>query len=577
MRDSGDRPANAGHALALALVDELARGGLAHVCISPGSRSSPLAMAFAADPRIAHHVLLDERSAGFVAVGLAKATGRPACVVTTSGTAAANVHPAVLEAHHSRTPMLVLTADRPPELRATGATQTVDQIKLFGDAVRWFVEVGAPEARSGAVAYWRSLAARALAAATSSPRGPVHLNVALREPLVPEPDEVGWEHDTAGRPGVTPWASTLPGSALPDDDAVARLAAELSAVERGVLVAGAIDVDPAPLIEMAGALGWPVLGEPPSGLRRGAGAVGAYDAILRDESTAARLRPQLVVRIGAIGISKALMRWLGADVEQVLVDPDGLWLDPGRSARRLVRADPSALATRISARLPARPASAWLEEWLERERRAQEAIDRVLETEEDLTEPAAARALAAALPPEATLVVAASMPVRDIDWFMRPRRGPRVISNRGANGIDGFASTVLGVALGSAGPVAALCGDLSLLHDQNGLLLARTERVDAVFVVLNNNGGGVFSFLPQARWPSRFEELFGTPQDVDLEALARLHRCGYALVGSAATLPSALAAAAAGGGTHLLEVRTDRAANVTVHERLWRAVADAMA
>jgi 2-succinyl-5-enolpyruvyl-6-hydroxy-3-cyclohexene-1-carboxylate synthase len=567
------RPANAGHALALALVDELARGGVTHVFISPGSRSGPLAMAFAADARIAHHVVLDERSAAFAAVGLAKAAGRPVCVLTTSGTAAANVHPAVLEAHHSRTPLIVLTADRPPELRATGATQTVDQIKLFGDAVRWFVEVGAPEARAGAVAYWRSLAARALSAA-SSPGGPVHINLALREPLAPEPDDAGWDHDISGRESGAPWAETLAGAPLPHDDEIAALARELSGVERGVLVAGA-GLEASPLLDLAAALAWPVLAEPASGLRCGPGAVGAYDALLRHEATAERLRPVLAVRVGALGISRALLRWLESGVEQVLVDPDGLWLDPGRTARRLVRADPSLIAARLAAAVPRRARSAWLEEWLELEGRAQEAIDAVLEDEKRLTEPAAARALADALPADATLVVAASMPVRDLDWFMRPRPRLRVIANRGANGIDGFVSTALGAALASSGPVAALCGDLSLLHDGNGLLLARAERVGAVFVVLNNNGGGVFSFLPQARWPERFEELFGTPQDVDVEALARLHGCGYARADREAALRSAIAAAIEEGGTHLVEVRTERAANVAVHERLWRAVADA--
>jgi 2-succinyl-5-enolpyruvyl-6-hydroxy-3-cyclohexene-1-carboxylate synthase len=578
---------NASQALALTLVDELARGGVRHACLSPGSRSAPLALALADDERISLHVLLDERSAGFAALGIAKAARAPALVLTTSGTAAANLHPAVLEAHHARTPLLVITADRPPELRDTGATQTIDQLRLFGDAVRWFAEVGA-ETGLPAPALWRSVAARACIAARSSPPGPVHLNVPLREPLVPIPEEGSVDRDAAGAaeggvdpdpPGAAegaPWTASPPSVALPPVDDLEALAAEIGRRERGLLVAGACDVDSGPVLALARLAGWPVLAEPASNLRRGDGAVAHYDALLRVDRFRAEHTPDLVLRVGSLGVSKELLAWLGRDVPQVLVDIDGAWLDARRAVRTLVRADAGALCAALGARVRPRAPQTWLESWRRADARARAAIEEVLSREGRATEPAAARDLAAALPDGSTLVVAASMSVRDLDWFMAPRAGLRVLANRGANGIDGFTSTALGAALAAEGPVAALCGDLSLLHDQNGLLFARDARPDAVLVVLNNDGGGVFSFLPQAAFPEHFEELFGTPQGVDLEDLARLHALGYARAERRDDLAPALHDALGAGGTHLVEIATDRAANVELHRRIWDAVEHAL-
>jgi 2-succinyl-5-enolpyruvyl-6-hydroxy-3-cyclohexene-1-carboxylate synthase len=559
---------NAGQALATVLVDELVRNGLAHACIAPGSRSTPMAMAFAGHPGVRVHVVIDERSAAFCALGIAKASGTPAAVLCTSGTAAANFHPAVIEADRGRTPLLVLTADRPPELRGAGANQTIDQIKLYGDAVRWFAEVGVPEALPGSVAYWRSAASRAWAEAAGSPPGPVHLNLAFRDPLVPVADDAGFPYPLDGRPGQEPWTRTghsPPGMAAEE---ARRLRAILASAERCLVVAGENPGGGAGARALAEWAGWPLLADPLSGARQGGTAISAYEALLRQPGFVAAMRPDLVVRVGRSGSSKSLAGYLADDVRQVVVDPDGDWTDPERRAEWIIRADPSALPSLVESNR-ARP---WTQRWLEAERAARWATDAVLETEDPPSEPRTARDLAAWCPDGATLVAASSMPIRDLESFMRPRGGLRVIANRGASGIDGFVSTTLGAALAGSGPTVALAGDLSMLHDQNGLLLARSGNVDAVFVVVNNDGGGIFSFLPQADFPGDFERLFGTPHDMSFEAIAGLYRCGYRRVERAAGLTAAVAEASSAGGVHLVEVPTERTANVALHRRIWQAV-----
>jgi 2-succinyl-5-enolpyruvyl-6-hydroxy-3-cyclohexene-1-carboxylate synthase len=565
------RAENPSRALALVLVDELVRAGLTDACLAPGSRSAPLAMALAEHPGIRLHVSIDERSAAFLALGLAKASGRPAAAVSTSGTAAANFHPAVVEADFSRTPLIVLTADRPPELRQTGANQTIDQVKIYGSSVRWFAEVGVPEARPASVAYWRSLADRAWDAAAGG--GPVHLNLSFRDPLVPVPEGDGFPYDLSGRPGGRVWTEVRAASQALGEEDLERLAAEIGAVERGLIVSGDARLDPAPVLALAQAAGWPLVAEAISGLRTGPHAISAYDALLRHQPFADAHRPDLVLRVGKTGASRALGALLGPDVRQVLFDKGPRWPDPERSISEVVAADPAAAFADLAKAVARRDRSGWLGSWLEAERRGRAAIDVALDHGEAPTEPRTARDLAAGLPAGATLVVASSMPVRDLDWFMAPRAGLRILGNRGASGIDGFVSTTLGAALAGPGPTVALAGDLSMLHDQNGLLLARSEPVDAVFVVVNNDGGGIFSFLPQAAFPEHFERVFGTPHGVNFAAYAAMHRCGYARVEAAADLLPAVAGATEAGGIHILEVRTGREANVEHHNRAWRAVA----
>ena len=580
---------NAGQALATVLVDELARCGMTRACVSPGSRSTPLAMALAEHPGIQVQVIVDERSSAFCALGIAKASGVPAAIVCTSGTAAANLFPAVVEAAQSRTPLLVLTADRPPELRDTGANQTIDQIKLFGGAVRWFVEVGVPEARPDAVRYWRSAVCRAWATALGSPAGPVHMNLSFRDPLVPVADPAGFPYPLEGRPGDRPWTRVSGGGTLPAAADLARVADEIAAAERGLIVAGESPADLTGAAQLARVAGWPVLADPLSGLRWGDQAVSAYEALLRHQPFTQAMAPDLVVRVGNLGTSKALAAFLHPGVRQIVVDPDGAWIDPERAAAELLRAHPGltagALAERLTAGGPPARTGAWLASWRQAEVAARSAIDAVLDAEATPSEPRAARDVAAACGDDSILVAASSMPVRDLEWFMAPRTGLRVLANRGASGIDGFVSTTLGAALAGRAPVVALAGDLSMLHDSNGLQLAAPgaapgagrgaggRQLAAVFVVLNNNGGGIFSFLPQAEHPAHFEALFGTPQDISFAEVARRYGCSHQGIDRAADLGPAVRQAGEAGGVHLLEVRTDRRANVALHRRIWDAVA----
>jgi 2-succinyl-5-enolpyruvyl-6-hydroxy-3-cyclohexene-1-carboxylate synthase len=591
-----------GRRFALTLVDELASAGVTDACLAPGSRSAPVALALAEHPGIAVHVHLDERSAAFFALGAAKRSGRPAVVLCTSGTAAANLHPAVLEADHARTPLLVLTADRPPELRGTGANQATDQLKLYGQAVRWFCEVGVPGDDPAAGRYWRSLASRAWAEATGPSAGPVHLNLAFADPLVPTgppaPAAGGWPRlggaPAPGRAGGAPWTAAPPGvrAAAPAD--VAALAEAVRANPRGVLVAGwGSDLDPGPVDAFAAASGWPVLADPLSGSRRGPAAVSTYDGLVRAPRFAAAHRPTLAVRVGAAPTSKALTGWLDESIGQVVVDPSAGWRDPGRTATLRLTADPSALlaatATLLAAQGPAPgsgteglapgavPPRPWLREWLEAERAAREAIDGLLDEWAEPFEGRVARDLVGWMPVGGTLVVGSSMPVRDVDAFARPREGLRFVANRGLSGIDGFVATALGVAAAGAEPVAALCGDLALLHDASSLLGAAGRPRGAVLVVCDNDGGGIFSFLPQAELPGDlFEPLFGTPHGLDLTALAAAARVPARVVEKAADLVPALDATLAGGGTELVLVRSDRAANLARHRALAEAVAVAV-
>jgi 2-succinyl-5-enolpyruvyl-6-hydroxy-3-cyclohexene-1-carboxylate synthase len=563
-------------AFARALVDEWARAGVHEACLAPGSRSAPLALALAADDRIRLHVHLDERSAAFFALGTAKASGSPAVVLCTSGTAAANFHPAVLEASHARTPLIVCTADRPPELRDTGAGQTVDQLDLYGRAVRWFCEVGVPGDQPGAGASWRSIAARAVAESVGPPAGPVHLNLAFREPLVPTGAPLV---DAPGRPDGRPWTAVTRPTRAPDEATVARIADAVRAHPRGLIVAGwGSDASTGAADRVATAAGWPVLADPISGLRCGPHAVSTYEALLRSPRFAERQRPELVLRLGAAPTSKPLTAWLGPEVPQLLVDPDAAWLDPGRGVADRIAVDAAPLLDALTGALTPPPArdEAWLRSWRAAEHTARSALDDLLDGWEALFEGRVARDTVEALPDGATLVVASSMPVRDVEAFARPRAGVRFLANRGVNGIDGFVSTVLGAATASSGPTVALLGDLCLLHDANGLSGAADRGIDATFVVLDNDGGGIFSFLPQAELPDHFELLFGTPHGVDLAALASMHGVPAQRVEKAGEVVPAIEAAIAAGGVRFVIVPTERADNVTRHREAWAAVAAAL-
>jgi 2-succinyl-5-enolpyruvyl-6-hydroxy-3-cyclohexene-1-carboxylate synthase len=553
------------------LVDEWVRCGVAAAVVSPGSRNTPLTLALVRDGRLRVDVVLDERSAAFRALGIGLATGRPAVVCCTSGTAAVNFHPAVVEANHARIPLLVCTADRPAELRDWGAGQTIDQAHLFGEAVRWFHDPGPPEAASDAAeanARWRALAARAVASAVGPPAGPVHLNLPFREPLVPTGAPLV---DAPGRSGGAPWIRTSPARRAPAPDDVTRLAALVRARSRGLVVAGwGAGVDAALVEQFARVSGWPVVADPLSQLRTGDHSISTYEALLRVDGFPGAQRPDLVLRVGGPLTSKIANAWLDR-VPTVLVDPDDAWLDPQHAACERVRADGDALFSALAAELAPPADSRWRDTWRNAEHRARVALDHVLD-DGVACEGRIARDVVAAIPDSGALVVASSLPVRALEWCMDPRAGVRILANRGANGIDGFVSTAVGVAGAHEGPVVALCGDLCLLHDANGLLGG--DALPAVtFVVVDNNGGGIFSYLPQHELPE-FEALFATPQSVDLVAVARAHGVAAERVDLAA-LPKRIADGTA--SARVLVVPVDRDAAREQHARMWAAVATALA
>jgi 2-succinyl-5-enolpyruvyl-6-hydroxy-3-cyclohexene-1-carboxylate synthase len=565
---------DAATAFARAVVDEWVRGGVTDACVAPGSRSTPMALALAQDTRVRVHVFLDERSAAFCALGIGRASSRPAVVLCTSGTATVNLHPAVVEAHHGAVPLIVATADRPAELRDVGAGQTIDQTKLYGDAVRWFVDLGVPADVDGAGAVWRATAARTVAVAGGVPAGPVHWNLPFREPLVPTGEPLV---DAPGRPGGAPWTAGEPAVVQPPAPAaLARAATAVREHPRGLVVAGwGANASAAALDRFVDVAAWPVLADPVSGLRRGAAAVSTYDALLRDQVFASAHRPDLVLRLGAPTSGRRLNEFLRG-VPQILVTRDAAWLDPDRSAiGRIVADADSFLAACQAAFGPARTDRSWLDSWCDAEGSARRALDAHLDADDEPFEGRIARDVVDAAPDGGTLVVASSMPVRDVESFARPRDGVRIVANRGANGIDGFVSTAIGVALGTTEPVIALLGDLCFLHDQNGLLGVGARGVDVTFVVVDNDGGGIFSFLPQAEAaPEHFEALFGTPQGVDLDAVAAVHGIPTVEVTRAGELAEAVQESIAAGGVRVVLVRTDRVTNVARHRAAWAAVAN---
>jgi 2-succinyl-5-enolpyruvyl-6-hydroxy-3-cyclohexene-1-carboxylate synthase len=560
------------------LADEWARAGVTDAVIAPGSRSTPLAMALAADGRLRVHVFHDERSASFCALGLGLATRRPAVLVCTSGTAAVELHAAVVEAHQAAVPLLACTADRPPELLDVGAPQTVDQVGLYGRAVRWAANPGPPLA--GLARTWRPLAARAVLEALGPRPGPVHLNLAFREPLVGEALAL-----PAGRADGAPWHGEPVAGLVPPRHATEYVAA-LLAHERGVIVAGGGAPRPELVHAAAGSLGWPVLADPRSGARTPAATtVAAFDALLRAPGFAREMRPDAVLAIGAPPASKVLAQWLaGSGAHLVVADPAGRWLDPEHLAGNVLRGSPEPLLQAFVAGAggvrPGSGGEGWLARWQRAEQAAQASIDAVLGRHAEPTEPGLARALLAALPHGAALVVSSSMPVRDVEWFGAPRSGVEVFANRGANGIDGVVSTAVGVALAdTTRPTVALLGDLAFLHDTNGLLRLADREVNLTLVVVDNSGGGIFSFLPQAAAlpQERFEHLFGTPHGVDLAALAAVHHLPAIEVHETAYVGAAIEAAFATPGASLVLARTDRQRNVAVHDELNAAVAAAVA
>ena len=556
-----------------AFCDELARCGVRHACTSPGSRCAPIVLSFAREPRIRCWSHLDERCAGFFALGAAKASSRPVAITCTSGTAAANLAPAVIEAFWARVPLIVLTADRPPELRGVGAGQTIDQIKLYGDAVKWFAELDLDAATPARMRWIRTLACRAYwTALAARPPGPVHLNFPLREPLIldsPLPE------DSSGRAGGRPYVTF-------DAPAAAAPSGGQHPFGRMMIVAGRDERDPSgaeQLARFAARARIPVLADPLCGARRGPTAIAHYDALLREPGFAAANRPQFVIRTGDVPTSKPLRAWLAGldDVAQIAIDPDDTWQDPDSVVGMRVSAPYRALLAGLSTGDVVPAPSDWLAAWRAADDAAEQAIAKVLADEPALSEPLVARSLGDWLPGSCTLFVASSMPIRDVESFLTVRAdGPRVLSNRGANGIDGTVSSAFGAAAAGERPVVLLIGDVALAHDVGGLLAARRLGLPLTIVLLNNDGGGIFHFLPVAGESDAFEQHVATPHGLNFRHAAELYGCGYQRPGSAGELRAAVERSLADQGTTLIEVRTEREQNLALHRRLQEAVRAAL-
>jgi 2-succinyl-5-enolpyruvyl-6-hydroxy-3-cyclohexene-1-carboxylate synthase len=596
-----------------AFVDELARCGMRAACTSPGSRSAPLVLSLANEPRLRCYSHIDERCAGFFALGLAKATGQPVAVACTSGTAAAELLPAAVEAREARVPLLLLTADRPPELREVGAGQAIDQLGIYGSAAKWFVEVDPGGAGERELRWMRALACRSYWTALEGRAGAVHLNFPLREPLV---GDFELARDDTARADGAPYVARLaagPGGATGTEGtgglgtaggtvgAAAReqLGALLGGERRGVVVAGREERSRGfaqAVASFAATYGWPLLADPMSGARRGDAAIAHYDALLRDAGFAGGARPDVVLRVGDLPVSKPLRGWLAslAHVAQIALDPEGAWQDPDSVLTHSLRLDPARVLPKLTAqRLDgagerAAPAD-WLASWRSADELAAEAISGELHGDA-LSEPAVAAELGVLLAEDVTLFVASSMPVREIETFWPVREDPpRVLCNRGANGIDGTVAAAFGAAA-AGDPVVLLIGDVALAYDIGALLCAGRLHLHLTIVLVDNGGGGIFDFLPVARAPmaragaadGAGEDLYtrhvATPTGLDFAAAAALYGLAHEPVQTLEQLRAALERAIAGdgGGATIVHVRTSRADNVALHGRIWDAVAGAV-
>lgn len=580
------------------IVDEFTRFGVRHAVVCPGSRSTPLAIALADNRAITLHIRLDERSAAFFAMGIGLHSAMPAVICVSSGTAAAELHAAIVEADLARVPMLVCTADRPLELHTVGAPQTIDQQRIYGSSTRWFFDAGVPEWVTASS--WRSLGARAVAEAlaNSDGPGPVHLNLPFRDPLLGDANAV-----PPGRAMGAPWhsmsvrtrgASFTDGHA-PDEALLGR---------RGLLLVGAGGGSPDIVLEVADELGWPLLADPRSLCRvNHPRVIAAADGILRCAKASELLRPDVVVRMGGLWASKVLAAQLRAWSEdgcvQVLVDPWSRWLDPDRDASHVVVADPDAWCRSVVALSRSRKLSRTEDDWQARWSAAESAAQRAIESymtwpdgAAGIPEPVLAHWSLKAVPSSTVVMVSSSMPVRDMEWFgPRLTQPPKVLSNRGANGIDGVVSTALGITASCSDAdsdvtgVVALVGDLALLHDLTALVGVDKDdvpRIPLTLLVVDNQGGGIFSFLPQYLKveSSRFERLFGTPPEVDIASAVEGLGIPVQRVAAIDELREALAGPTTGASGPRVRVvlarSLDRTANTEFHKNLNSAIVGAV-
>ncbi|GLB58617.1 2-succinyl-5-enolpyruvyl-6-hydroxy-3-cyclohexene-1-carboxylic-acid synthase [Cytobacillus sp. NCCP-133] len=559
-----------------AFVAEMAKSGVEHVVVSPGSRSTPMAMVMAEHPELRVHIHVDERSAAFFALGIAKASHKPVALLCTSGTAAANYYPAIVEAFYSRVPLIVITADRPHELRDVGAPQAIDQIHLYGKNVKWFVEMSPPEDTAEMLRYARTVCARAQAMAQRSPAGPVHLNFPFREPLVPDLDREDLFELSERRDG---FVSVQTGQLCLQEKELKQVAGGLPQAAKGIIVCGPIEKPdfPEAVIQLAKKLNFPILADPlsqiRSGIHEGSHVIDAYDTFLKNEDAQKALKPDVIIRFGAMPVSKPLMIFMkeNSTARQVIVDGGGGWRDPALLSAEMVHCDEIQFCKSVLPYLDHSENNKYLTLWKEINdltRRRLADINNI----EELSEGKLFYQLAEMLPEGSTLFVGNSMPIRDLDTFFHfNQKGIRVMANRGANGIDGTVSTALGAAAFSQ-PLYLVLGDLTFFHDLNGLIASKLYGIDLTILLINNNGGGIFSFLPQANHPKNFEKLFGTPLDLDFRHAIKMYGGHYDLISDWGHFISSFKQSLNTNGLKVMELTTNRDKNVTEHRELWESV-----
>ncbi|MED3549046.1 2-succinyl-5-enolpyruvyl-6-hydroxy-3-cyclohexene-1-carboxylic-acid synthase [Cytobacillus praedii] len=557
-----------------AFVSELYKNGVEDVVVSPGSRSTPMAMVMAEHPELRVHIHVDERSAAFFALGIAKASKKPVAILCTSGTAAANYFPAIVEANIARVPLIVLTADRPHELRDVGAPQAINQIHLYGSHVKWFVEMALPEKSTEIIRYARTVCARAASTALRSPAGPVHLNFPFREPLIPQLDRKDLFEPLERSNGYVRIQS---GDLALSDEQYEELAESISAYKKGIIVCGSIESDrfAEAVTKLAKKLRFPILADPLSQLRSGKHdgtyIIDTYDTFLKNEDAKNHLKPDLIIRFGTMPVSKPLTIFLkeNHDVQQFVVDGGGGWRDPGMVSSEMIYCEESLFCTAVIPFISQSEDTSYFAQWEEINQLTRSQLAAISELDV-LSEGKLFYQIAEMLPDGATLFVGNSMPIRDLDTFFHfNNKSIRIMANRGANGIDGVISTALGAGTCSQ-PLYLVLGDLTFFHDLNGLIAAKQFGINIHILLINNNGGGIFSFLPQASHPKNFEKLFGTPLDLQFEHVVKMYGGQYELISDWSHFSAVLHSEMT--GLRVTEVTTNRDRNIVEHRELWDAV-----
>lgn len=543
----------------------LRNAGVTEVVISPGSRSTPLAYAFAALKEFTVYMQVDERSAGFFALGLAKASRKPVVLLCTSGTAASNYFPAITEAHYARIPLVAITADRPHELREVGAPQAINQINLYGDHVKWSVDFPLAEANHSIDGFIERHVQRGVSIAMTAPFGPIHINIPFREPLLIDMDLTLPERTFQTR---------LSGNALLDEKTRAHVRELLSATTNGIIIAGElpIDFDTKLFWRFAKALNWPVLCDPLSNLRAELPeecqdlCIDQYDALLKSDAFGDKVVPHTVLRFGTQPVSKPLALYLKNHLPQqtIVVDENPAFQDALGVVTHHIQAMPEAVLQVVVEQERSEATRTWIE--------ANQLFSRLIQehAEEVHDEGAYTHAFFEQLPDGVDLISGSSMPIRDTDTFFRKTaKSIKIFANRGTNGIDGVVSTALGIQAARKRPTYLLIGDLSFLHDVNGLIATRFVETDLTIIIMNNDGGGIFSYLPQASIDTHFEDLFGTPTGLTFEHIAAMYDAQYDAIHTLETFKEALHKPK-DKPVRIIEVFTDRTQNVEAHRKLWK-------